>query len=48
MLTTRKKIIKTRLSIIYLQLKFDEIQNYYLTQTLIFLAGVELKKKYSD
>ena len=26
------------------KLKFDEIQNYYLTQTLVFLGGVELKK----
>ena len=28
------------------KLKFDEIQNYYLTQTLVlFVGGVELKKK---
>ena len=32
-------------SIVYLQLKFDKIQNDCLTQTLVFLAGVELKKK---
>ena len=36
--------VKTRVSIVYLQLKFDEIQNDYLTQTLVFLAGVEMKK----
>ena len=24
---------------------FDEIQNDYLTQTLVFLAGIELKKE---
>ena len=29
----------------YLQLKFDEIQNNYLTLILVFLAGVELKNK---
>ena len=28
-----------------MQLKLGEMQNYYLTQTLVFLAGVELKKK---
>ena len=32
---------------IYLQLKFNEIENYYLTPTLVFLTGVELKKKYA-
>ena len=32
------------MSIVYLQLKFDETQNDYLTQTLVFLAGVELRK----
>ena len=26
------------------QFKFDETQNNYLTQTLVFLAGAELKK----
>ena len=36
--------VKTRVSNVYQQLKFDEIQNDHLTQTLIFLAGVELKK----
>ena len=29
----------------YLQLKFEEIQNSYLTETFVFLVGVELKKK---
>ena len=29
----------------YLQLKFDEVQSDYLTKTLVFLAGVELKEK---
>ena len=28
----------------YLQLKFGEIQNDYLTQKLVLLEGVELKK----
>ena len=28
----------------YAQLKFGETQNDYLTQTQVFLAGVELKK----
>ena len=36
--------VKTRESIAYIQFKFDEIQNGYFTQTLVFLAGVELKK----
>ena len=31
--------------IVYLQLKFDEIQTDYLTKTQIFLAEIELKKK---
>ena len=30
--------------ITYLQLKFDEIEKDYFTQTLVFLAGIELKK----
>ena len=30
---------------LYQQLKFDEIQNDYLTQTLVFLAGVFEKNK---
>ena len=30
-----------RVWIAYLQLRFDEVQNDYLTQTLLFLAGVE-------
>ena len=34
------------MSIAYLQLKFDEIQNDYITQTLIFLAG-EVEKKWT-
>ena len=38
--------VRTRESIVYLQLKFDEIKNDYLTQTLVFLVGVELKKKH--
>ena len=36
--------LKSRVSVVYLQLKFDETQNDYLIQTLEFLAGVELKK----
>ena len=36
--------LKTRVSIVYLQLKFDETQNDYLIQALVFLAGSELKK----
>ena len=36
--------VKTRVSIVYLQLYFDEIQNDYLAQTLVFLVGFELKK----
>ena len=39
-----KQAIKTRVSIVYLQLKIDEIQNDYLIQTLVFLAGVEMRK----
>ena len=38
------RISKTRVSIVYPQFKFDEIQNDYLTQTLVFLAGSELEK----
>ena len=30
--------------ILYLLLKFEEIQNDYLTQTLVFLAAIEFKK----
>ena len=37
--------VKTRLSTVYRQLKFDEIQNDYLIQILVFLAGIKLKKK---
>ena len=40
----RNKLFKTRVSIVYLQFKFDETQNGYFTQTMVFLAGVELKK----
>ena len=29
---------------IYQQLKFDEIKNDYLSQTMVILAGFELKK----
>ena len=36
--------VNTRASIVYPQLKFDEIQNNYLTQTLVFSAEIELKK----
>ena len=36
---------KTEALIVYLQLKFDEIQNDYLSQTLVFLAEVGMKKK---
>ena len=47
--TTDQNVIddlkKTRILIVYLQLKFDEIQNDYLTQALVFLARVDLKKK---
>ena len=35
---------KTRISILYLQLKFDEIRNDFLNQTIVFLIGVALKK----
>ena len=36
--------MKTRIAIVYLQLKNDEIQKDYLTETLVFSAGDELKK----
>ena len=36
---------KARLSILYLQLNFDEIKNDFLTETRRILEGVELKKK---
>ena len=36
--------VKTRVSIVNLQLKFGIIQKDYLTQTLAFLARNELKK----
>ena len=39
-----ERAVKIEVSIAYLQFKFDEVQNDYLTQTLVFLAGVELKK----
>ena len=35
---------KNGISIAYLQFSFDEIHKDYLTQTVTFLAGVELKK----
>ena len=37
--------VKTQVSIVYLQPKINEVQNDYLTQTMVFLAGIELKKK---
>ena len=37
--------LKIWVLIVNLSFKFDEIQNDYSIQTLIFLAGVELKKK---
>ena len=45
--TTAKKIMncKNWLSIVYLELKFDEMQNNCLTRTLVFLTEVELKNK---
>ena len=33
-----------RVSVKYLQFKFDKLQNDYLAQALVFLGGVELKK----
>ena len=39
--------MKTRASIAYLQLKFDEIRNEYLAQTLVLLARVELSDRSS-
>ena len=36
--------MKTRVSVVYNQFKIDGIQNDYLTQKLIFVAAVELKK----
>ena len=42
-----KSVVKARLSIAYLKLKFDELQNDDLTQILVFLEGVELKKNYA-
>ena len=36
--------VKTTVSIVYLQLKFDEIQKDFSTQTVVFLAEVKLKK----
>ena len=38
------RAVKTRVTIVYVQLKFDESQDDYLTQTLVYLTGVELKK----
>ena len=39
-----ERAVKSRVSIVYPQLKFDEIQNDYLTQTLVFLVIVKLNK----
>ena len=36
--------VKTRVSIVYLQLKLNEIQNDCFAQTPAFLAGFEMKK----
>ena len=38
------RVVKAQLSIVSLQLKFDKIQNDSLIQSLVFLAGVEVKK----
>ena len=37
-------VVKTGLSIVYLQIMFDEIQKDTLTEILVFLEGVKLKK----
>ena len=37
--------VKTRVCILNIHIMFSEIQNDYLTKTLLFLAEVELKKK---
>ena len=42
-----KWVVKTRLSFVFPHFKFEEIQNDYLTQILIFSAEVELKKIHS-
>ena len=39
---------KNNVSIVHQLFKFDEIQNDYLIQTLIFLVAVELKKKLQE
>ena len=39
-----KWAVKTRVSIVYQQLTFDEIQSDNLTQTLVFLTRFLLKK----
>ena len=36
--------VKIQTPIVYLCFKFDEIQNDYSTETLVFLEGDELKK----
>ena len=36
--------VKTRISIVYLQLKFDEKQNDYFTQTLVFISRGWVKR----
>ena len=35
-----------RVSIVYLQMKFNEIQNENLTQIVVFLEGIEVKSKF--
>ena len=37
-------VVKTRVSIVHLQLKFNEIQNDCLTQAMVVLARFELKE----
>ena len=39
-----KWAVKTCVLIVYLKLKFDEVENYNSTQTMIFLSWVKLKK----
>ena len=43
-LLANESAIQTLVSLINLQFKFGERQNNYLTQTMIFLTRVELKK----
>ena len=44
-LSRKSWAVKIRVAIVCLQLKLDEIQNDYLTQTLVFLEKVNLKSK---